>query len=152
MVDDAFGGRAQEGCRVMFARSLNQHSDQNQDQPDDHRVAEYPNNDGPLHHRSEFGTRHIPDFGRFGHFGFGTVVSDAAAGQVPELRYLDDGALVAQFERFTVFQASRPRTQIGVLALDEEHAAVEGSNYLGLPRRLVAVVRTPGFLESSQTA
>ena len=70
----------------------------------------------------------------------------------PELRYLDDGALVAQFERFVVFNARQPRQQIGVLALDREHAEVEGALHLGLPRRLVAVVRTPGFLESSQRA
>jgi hypothetical protein len=70
----------------------------------------------------------------------------------PELRYLDDGALVAQFERFVVFNAQKPRQQIGVLALDEEHAAVEGANYLGLSRWHVASIRTPGFLESNGLA
>lgn len=69
-----------------------------------------------------------------------------------ELRYLDDGALVAQFDRFVVFNAQNPREQIGVLALDEEHAEVEGANHLGLSRARVGVVRTPGFLESSGVA
>lgn len=67
----------------------------------------------------------------------------------PDLRYLDDGALVAQFGRYVVFHARDPRRQIAVLALDEEHAAVEGANYLELSRRHVAVVRAPGFLESA---
>ncbi len=70
----------------------------------------------------------------------------------PALRYLDDGALIAQFERFTVFNARRPRDQIRVLALDEEHAHVEGANYLGLARHRVAVIRLPGFLESAALA
>jgi hypothetical protein len=70
----------------------------------------------------------------------------------PELRYLDDGALVSMFDRFVVFNARNPRQQIGVLALDAEHAEVEGANYLELPRYRVAVVRTPGFLESSHRA
>lgn len=69
-----------------------------------------------------------------------------------ELRYLDDGALVAHFDRFVVFNTLRPRHQISVLALDEEHAEVEGANHLELPRRLVAVVRTPGFLQSLSLA
>jgi hypothetical protein len=87
--------------------------------------------------------------------GFGSVVSSSPSGQVqtdPELRYLDDGALVAQFERFVVFNAQNPREQIGVFALDEEHATVEGANYLGLSRWHVAVVRTPGYLESLSIA
>jgi hypothetical protein len=69
-----------------------------------------------------------------------------------ELRYLDDGALVAQFERFTVFARENPRKQIRVLALDEEHALVEGANELNLPRHRVSFVRTPGYLESLSIA
>ena len=69
-----------------------------------------------------------------------------------DLRYLDDRALVAQFERFVVFNAQNSREQVGVLALDEEHALVEGANALSLSRHRVAVVRTPGFLESRDVA
>lgn len=69
-----------------------------------------------------------------------------------DLHYLDDGELVSMFDRFVVFHARNPRQQIALLALDEEHALVEGANHLCLPRRLVAVVRTPGFLQSSQVA
>ncbi len=69
-----------------------------------------------------------------------------------EIRYLDDGALVAQFDRYCVFHVSNPRKQINVLALDEEHARVDGANFLELPRRLVAVIRVPGFLESNGRA
>jgi hypothetical protein len=69
-----------------------------------------------------------------------------------ELRYLDDGALVAQFERFVVFDDRDTRNQIRVLALDEEHAEVEGANYLGLARHRVRVVRTPGYLQSLSIA
>lgn len=68
------------------------------------------------------------------------------------LSYLDDRALVSSFERFVVFNASSPRQQVGVLALDEEHAEVEGANYLALPRHLVAVIRTPGYLDSKGVA
>lgn len=66
----------------------------------------------------------------------------------PSVTYLDDRSLISSFERFVVFNARAPRQQIGVLALDEEHAQVEGANALALPRHRVSVVRTPGFLES----
>ena len=70
----------------------------------------------------------------------------------PALRYLDDGALIAQFEKFVVFNSQNPRQQIGVLALDEEHAEVEGCNHLGISRFRCAVIRTPGFLDSLSVA
>ena len=70
----------------------------------------------------------------------------------PELRYLDDGALVAQFERFVAFDARNPRKQVPLLALDEEHAELEGALHLGISRFRVAVVRSPGFLASAQIA
>lgn len=70
----------------------------------------------------------------------------------PHLGYLDDASLVETFERFVVFNRECPRQQIGILALDAEHAEVEGANYLELPRHRVHVFPTPGFLESSQQA
>lgn len=70
----------------------------------------------------------------------------------PELRYLDDGALVSMFDRFVVYCRSNPREQVQLFALDEEHALVEGANELGLARRGVAAIRAPGFLESKGVA
>jgi hypothetical protein len=70
----------------------------------------------------------------------------------PELRYLDDRALVSMFDRFTVFARNAPRQQIRILALDEEHALVEGASHLGISRWHVAVIRTPGFLDSNNVA
>jgi hypothetical protein len=131
-----------------------QRLDQQEHQAQKNTGSDVPDDNTPLNHRSELCGRQVSNFGSFGHFGCGTLVGAAAEGQIeePALRYLDDGALIAQFERFVVFNADRPRQQIGVLALDEEHAQVEGSNYLSLPRHRCAVVRTPGFLQSSDLA
>lgn len=62
--------------------------------------------------------------------------------------YPSERETIAMFERFVCFNAKRPSEQIAVLALDSEHAAVEGANYLALPRHRVAVIRAPGHLDS----
>lgn len=120
--------------------------------PEHHGGSEVANDHGPLNEAAEFGGRQVSGFGGFGHLGFGSVVAADSEGQDPELRYLDDGALVAQFDRFVVFNAQNPREQIGVLALDEEHAELEGALHLGISRFRCAVIRTPGFLESLSLA
>lgn len=111
--------------------------------------ADHSNHHPALDDASKFGRGDVGNSLGLGHFGI--VGSGRRGGQVP-LSYLDDGALVSMFERFTVFNARAPRQQIRVLALDSEHAELEGSLALELPRHRVAVIRTPGFLESAEIA
>jgi len=139
----------------MNLRLARQDPDHEVQGADHHPGRQVADDHGSLNHSSELGGGHVSGFGDFGHFGFGSVVSSNSIGQVqrdPELHYLDDGALVSQFERFVVFNARNPREQIGVLALDEEHAEVEGANHLGISRFRCAVIRTPGFLDSLSLA
>jgi hypothetical protein len=76
--------------------SLKNHSDQDKNQSQDHRIAERPDDDCPLHHRSQFAGRHVSDFGGFGHFGCGSVVCDESDGQVSSIGYLEQkGNVVA---------------------------------------------------------
>jgi len=131
---------------------VRQHPNHEVERPENDASGQISHDHGPLDHSAELARGHVSGFGGFGHFGFGSVIGANSEGQDPELRYLDDGALVAQFDRFCVFCVDNPRKQINVLALDEEHAEVDGANYLELPRRLVAVIRVPGFLESSNVA
>lgn len=70
----------------------------------------------------------------------------------PVIGYLDDGALILTMQRFCVFNPKRPREQVGLLAFDRDHAELEGSLALSLPRHRVHVIQAPGHLDSSGLA
>lgn len=62
--------------------------------------------------------------------------------------YPSGASLVAEFKRYCVFAVSNTRHQVSLLALDSEHAEVEGANHLELSRNRVHVLEVPGFLQT----